>query len=387
MLSKVTFESLFPSLLLAAGTLLLLWLVSLVLVRAVRGLGTRLKMQGAESAVEAEAWVNQLVGFIRRGARILGLLAVAYILLRGTGLGGIPQVSWESVLDWLGSHGLRIALVLGAAYALNRTAGMILARLPAMLRLPKGTLAEVQERRQRIDTISRLLRNLMSVTVASFAGLIALRELGFDITPILTGLGIGGLALGFGAQNLVRDFISGFFIILENQVAVGDVAIVNGKGGLVEAIRLRTIVLRGLDGTVHVIPNGNIEQLSNMTKDFSYYVIDLGVAYKEDMDRVADVVRGVGRELRADPAYSADILDELEVLGVDDFADSAVVLKVRIKTMPTRQWAVGRELRRRIKMAFDAHGIEIPFPHISIYTGEATKPFALRVLEAAPSRS
>jgi small conductance mechanosensitive channel len=166
-------------------------------------------------------------------------------------------------------------------------------------------------------------------------------------------------------------------------VAVGDVAIINGKSGLVEAIRLRTIVLRGLDGTVHVIPNGAISELSNMTKEFSYYVIDLGVAYKEDTDRVVDVVRATAAELRKDPEYAALILDDLEVLGVDDFADSAVVIKVRIKTVPTKQWAVGRELRRRIKHAFDAQGIEIPFPHLSVYVGEKTKPFAVQVMEQA----
>jgi small conductance mechanosensitive channel len=199
--------------------------------------------------------------------------------------------------------------------------------------------------------------------------------------PILTGVGIGGLAIGFGAQNLVRDLITGFFIILENQVRVGDVAIINGTGGFVEEIRLRTIVLRGLDGTVHVIPNGAITELSNMTKDFSYYVIDLGVAYKENVDRVMDVLKEIGEELQNDPAFADKILGPLEILGVDDFADSAVIIKVRIKTNPIQQWTVGRELRRRIKNTFDAQGIEIPFPHLSLYMGEASKPFAVEVAE------
>ncbi len=387
MLSSITFESLLPTLVLSLGVILGLWFLSAVLVRTIRKLGERLKGKDPESATEVETWTRQLTRTIRRGAQILGLLTVGYLLLRAVGLGGKLEISWEGLLDWLGTHGLRIALILGAAYVLNRVVTLILERLPALLPMQRGTLVEIQERRQRINTISHLLGNIATTMIAAFAGLIALRELGFDITPILTGLGIGGLALGFGAQNLVRDFISGFFIILENQVGVGDVAIINGKGGLVQAIRLRTIVLRGLDGTVHVIPNGSIEQISNMTQEFSYYVIDLGVAYKEDMDRVADVVRAVGRELRADPAHSADILDDLEILGVDDFADSAVILKIRIKTMPIKQWSVGRELRRRIKKAFDAQGIEIPFPHLSLYTGEASKPFPVQVLEAARTRA
>ncbi len=383
MLSSITLESLLPTLVLAAGILAGLWAISFILVRAVRKLGNRLKSRDPESATDVDNWTKQLTSMIRRGARVLGMLAMAYLLLRVVGLGGKLEISPEALLNWLGSHGLRIAIILGAAYLLNRTVILILDRLPALLPMQRGTQVEILERRQRINTISHLLSNIATTIIAGFAGLIALRELGFDITPILTGLGIGGLALGFGAQNLVRDFISGFFIILENQVAVGDVAIINGKGGLVEAIRLRTIVLRGLDGTVHVIPNGSIEQISNMTQEFSYYVIDLGVAYKEDMDRVTDVVKTVGAELRADPAYAADILDNLEVLGVDDFADSAVILKIRIKTMPIKQWSVGRELRRRIKKAFDAQGIEIPFPHLSIYTGEASKPFPVQMLEVA----
>lgn len=383
MLSSITFESLLPTLILALGILAGLSAGSFLLVRTIRKLGERLKSRDPESAADVDTWTKQLTGMIRRGVRMLGLLVIAYLLLRALGLGGKLEIAPDALLNWLGSYGLRIAIIVGVAYLLNHTVSLMLDRLPAMLPMRGRTQVEILARGQRITTISHLLRNIATTAIAGFAGLMAMRELGFDITPILTGLGIGGLALGFGAQNLVRDFISGFFIILENQLAVGDVAIINGKGGLVEAIRLRTIVLRGLDGTVHVIPNGSIEQISNMTHEFSYYVIDLGVAYKEDIDRVTDVVKKVGANLRSDPAYAADILDDLEVLGVDDFADSAVILKLRIKTMPIRQWSVGRELRRRIKKAFDAQGIEIPFPHLSLYTGEASKPFPVQMLEAA----
>jgi moderate conductance mechanosensitive channel len=183
-----------------------------------------------------------------------------------------------------------------------------------------------------------------------------------DIAPVLTGAGIVGLAVGFGAQTLVRDVISGFFLILEDQVRVGDVAAINGVGGLVEEINLRTIVLRDGEGTVHVFPNGSITTLANRSKDFSFYVVDLGISYREDPDRVAGVLRDLGAELQADPKYGPFILAPLEVFGVDAFADWSVTLKFRIKTMPTKQWEVGRELRRRIKKRFDELGIEIPFP-------------------------
>ena len=210
------------------------------------------------------------------------------------------------------------------------------------------------------------------------ATLMLLRELNVDIMPILTGAGILGLAVGFGAQTLVKDLIAGFFLILENQIRVGDVASINGTGGFVEAVNLRTVLLRDLEGVVHVFPNGSIETLSNLTKDFSYYVIDVGVAYKEDTDAVTDVLSEVGAELAADPDYRLSVLEPLEVLGVDAFEDSQVTIKIRIKTVPLKQWAVGRELRRRIKTAFDAKQIEIPFPHVSVYFGEASKPFPFR---------
>jgi moderate conductance mechanosensitive channel len=189
-----------------------------------------------------------------------------------------------------------------------------------------------------------------------------LRELRVDIAPVLTGAGIVGLAVGFGAQTLVRDVISGFFLILEDQVRVGDVAAINGTGGLVEQINLRTIVLRDAEGTVHVFPNGSITTLANRSKDYSYYVIDLGVSYREDPDRITEILREIAAEMQADPKFGPFILEPIEVLGVDAFGDWAVTLKARIKTMPLKQWDVGRELRRRIKKTFDARGIEMPFP-------------------------
>ncbi len=171
--------------------------------------------------------------------------------------------------------------------------------------------------------------------------------------------------------------------MLEDQVRVGDVAIVNGTGGLVEAITFRTIVLRDLAGVVHVFPNGTIITLSNMTKVWSGYVIDMGVAYKEDTDHVVAVMRRVAEEMREDPDFRDRILEPIEIFGVDDFADSAVVIKARLKTQPIQQWNVGREYRRRLKKAFDTDGIEIPFPHRSVYVGEATKPFQVLLKEAA----
>jgi len=216
-----------------------------------------------------------------------------------------------------------------------------------------------------------------------------LQEFGVDITPLLAGAGIAGLAVGFRAQNLVRDVISGFFFILEDQAHVGDVVEVNGTSGLVEAVKLRTLVLRDLSGTVHIVPNGAaIETLSNKTKKFSYSVVNVGVAYKEDTDHVSAVLRAIGADLEEDSNFNAHILSSLEILGVNEFGDSAVMIKIRIKTRPLKQWMIGRELRRRIKKAFNAQGIEIPFPHMSLYFGEASKPVLTHQLENyAPTSS
>lgn len=235
------------------------------------------------------------------------------------------------------------------------------------------------ELEKRAATLGSILRKTLAVIIWITAVVMALKEAGFDIGPILAGAGVVGLAVGFGAQNLVQDVISGMFLLLENQIRVNDVAVLNGTGGLVEAINLRTTVLRGLDGTVHVFRNGAVTTLSNMTHGYSYYVFDIGVAYKEDTDHVISVVKEVAEELRNEEPFSHLILEPLDVLGVDKFADSAVIIKARFKTAPVQQWTVGREMNRRMKKKFDEVGIEIPFPHTSIYFGEASKPFQLQM--------
>jgi small conductance mechanosensitive channel len=235
------------------------------------------------------------------------------------------------------------------------------------------------ELEKRAATISAIIRKALAAVIWVLAIVMALKEAGFDIGPILAGAGILGLAVGFGAQNLVHDIISGMFLLLENQIRVNDVAILNGTGGLVEAIHLRTTVLRGQDGTVHIFRNGSINTLSNMTHGYSYYVFDLGVAYKEDTDHVIEVLKGIADELMEEEKFKAIILEPLDVIGVDSFGDSAVMIKARFKTAPIQQWTVGREMNRRIKKKFDEVGIEIPFPHTSIYFGEASKPFQLQM--------
>jgi moderate conductance mechanosensitive channel len=278
---------------------------------------------------------------------------------------------------------LRIVLIVIAGYVAVRFLRAAMNRLEAILiRAGQATETAPGAAMQRVTTLMSVLWTIAAGLVWFVVALISLGQLGVNIGPILAGAGVIGLAVGFGAQNLVRDLVSGFFLILENQVRVGDVAIINGTGGLVEAISFRTVVLRDLSAVVHVFPNGSINTLSNVTKDWSAYVIDVGVAYKEDTDRVVEVMRKVADEMRAEPQYGSVMLDAIEIFGVDDFADSAVTIKARFKTQPLKQFFVGREYRRRLKKAFDAERIEIPFPHRTLYMGEASPPFQLLMNES-----
>ncbi len=275
----------------------------------------------------------------------------------------------------MSNEGIRLVRIVGilvGAFVLLRIINLAVIQMERLVDdEDPDTMSEAEK---RAKTIGKIVNSAGLVIVLAVAAMMVLSEFGMNITPIITGAGIAGLAVGFGAQNLVRDVISGFFLIFEDQFRVGDVAVINSTGGFVEAINLRTTVLRDLAGVVHIFPNGEIKQVSNMTKVYSHYVIDVGIAYKENVDHVMTVLKEIGEELGRDPEYAPMILAPLEILGVDDFAESQVTIKIRQKTLPLKQWTVGRELRRRIKNTFDRKGIEIPFPHVSVYFGEASKP-------------
>ena len=235
---------------------------------------------------------------------------------------------------------------------------------------------------KRAETLGRVIRNITSVIVTLVAGMLILDEVGISIAPILAAAGVAGVAIGFGAQNLIKDYLSGFFLLLEDQIRNGEVVEAGGKSGLVEDVTLRHVVLRDYEGNVHFIPNGNISTVTNMSRNFSYAVIDIGVAYREDVDEVYVVMRKVGAEMRNAPALKEKILDDLEIAGVDNWADSAVIIRCRFKVIPLEQWGVRREFLYRLKKAFDVAGIEIPFPHLTVYAGQGKKgeapPFPIR---------
>jgi moderate conductance mechanosensitive channel len=279
-------------------------------------------------------------------------------------------------------EGTRLITIIGiivGAYILIRIINLAVLQMERMVEdTDQETMSEAEK---RAKTLGKIINSAGFVLVVSVTVMMILSEFNINIMPIITGAGIAGLAVGFGAQNLVRDVISGFFLILEDQIRVGDVAQINGTSGTVEAIKLRTTILRDLYGTVHIFPNGEIKAVANMTKEYSYSVINLGVAYKENVDEVMKTLAAIGGGLLQDPKFSPYILKPLEVLGVDDFGESQVTIKIRIMTKPLRQWDVGRELRRRIKNTFDAKGIEIPFPQVTVHFQDPTQLSELKLRE------
>jgi small conductance mechanosensitive channel len=290
------------------------------------------------------------------------------------------QEIFSKTVEWIITTLPSILVILVLAYILLKITNIFLRRIkPLMLKhLESDNDLDSSEMEKRLETLISILRSTIKVVVWLVIGMLILRKIGIDIAPIIAGAGIVGLAVGFGAQELVRDFITGFFMLLENQIREGDVAIINGTGGLVENVGMRTIVLRDLSGVVHVFQNGKINTLSNMTKNWSAMVFDIGVAYKEDTDRVVAVIGQVAEDLRSDPDFADSILEPIEIFGVDQFGDSAVIIKARFKTKPIEQWNVGREFKRRLKKAFDDQGIEIPFPHRTVYWGEEIKPLMVK---------
>jgi moderate conductance mechanosensitive channel len=328
------------------------------------------RLLGTSGPALAEPIALGTVRVVRLVTFLVTFAVLAFPALDYAGVNPRVGLQSEDLGQWAARTGVRIAALLLLAFAVVRILTAVIIRAERDMNV--GTGLDALERRKRAQTIASVVRRALAALIWTTAGLIVLRELDVDITPVLTGAGIIGLAVGFGAQTLVRDVISGFFLIIEDQVRVGDVAMVNGIGGLVEQINLRTIVLRDFEGVVHVIPNGEIKTLANRTKDFSFYVIDLGVEYDQDTDHVIELVRRAASHLAEDPAYAPFILEPLQVVGIDDFKESSIALRFRIKTVPLKQWEVGRELRRRIKQVLDSEGVRIPFPRLEVTVRHAT---------------
>jgi moderate conductance mechanosensitive channel len=343
----------------AAVAALLAFVLAFAAVRLAHTLVQRLlnalDIVGSENREAVQARARQLV-------RALTVLAYGVAALASVSLAldrfGVHEPAWDPRLfgHWVLLHGVNLAIIVVGAFIVTRAANLAIEHL--QFKLARRHASGDLEWQRRAATLSGILTSLVTATVGFVAILMLLRELTIDIVPILTGAGIAGLAIGFGAQNLVRDVISGFFLIMEDQVRIGDLARINGVAGMVEQINLRTIVLRDGEGAVQVFPNGTITALANLSKQYSYAIVDMRVAYSENIDRVIGTMREVGASIERDPAWERLVLAPLEVTGVESLADGAATIRARFKTMPLNQGKVGNELRRRLMGAFVGRGIK-----------------------------
>jgi len=265
------------------------------------------------------------------------------------------------------THGVRIVLILIAAGVLQGIASRLIRTFRAFLERRRGA-----DQQSRVQTLGRVFRYVAAVVIWLVGGMLVLGELGISVAPVLATAGVAGIAVGFGAQSLIKDYFNGFFLLLEDQLRQGDVVDLSGQGGVVEEVTLRYVRLRNFDGHVIFVPNGEIKVVTNRTRGFAQAVIEVGIAYREDPDEAFAAMREVAEGMRAEPDWARRIAEPLEVIGVERWADSAVILRARLKVVPpTEQWGVRREFLKRLKRAFDERGIEIPFPHLTLFAGQA----------------
>jgi len=328
---------------------------------------------GADSHVR----VSRVARFTR-GVVGFGLFVAATMLVAQ--VWGLDIAAWLSagVGEKLVAATIRIGILLVIGFAALELAGFMVDRLLGRM----AENASTQRRAGQLHTLAPLLRSFARGVIMVMFALMILSEAGVKIGPLLAGAGVVGIAVGFGAQTLVKDFLTGMFLIIEDIVSVGDIVNIGGSGGLVEEMTLRTIRLRDFDGTLHVFPYSEAQVIHNLTKTFSYYVFNLTVTYASDVDRALRIMRDTGEKMQAEPEFADKILEPIEVVGVDSFEERGVLLKARVKTRPAAQWTVGREYNRRIKAAFERDGVEIASPTMKLLALQDGAPESLAETEA-----
>ncbi|TDD97451.1 mechanosensitive ion channel family protein [Flavobacterium cellulosilyticum] len=280
---------------------------------------------------------------------------------------------WTTTLEpWILTHGLRIILIIIGFYLINKVIHKFIEKTVRLLVLPDLNSNDESEKK-RENTLISIFSATFFIALLSISSLMVLQEIGMEIGPLLAGAGIIGLAFGFGGQYLIRDIITGLFIIIENQYRIGDVVKFDSLGGTVERITLRMTTLRDLDGVVHHIPHGEVKQVSNWSKQFARINLNIGVAYNTNLDHAIAIINTTGNQMFEDPFWKLALITPPQFLRVNDLGDSAISLKVLGETIPNRQWEVTGEFRKRIKEAFDKEGIEIPFPQVVMHH-KSTKP-------------
>ena len=314
------------------------------------------RQQAADRSVSVFGFISQVL-----------LSAIALLLILE--LWGVSV--WSTLDSQLGAQvltrGFVVLVTVGIVLAVVRGSNVL---AEYILRPRLTEQGEARELGRKLRTLTPLVQTLLKAVVLFIAALVLLEQINIRTGPLLAGLGLFGIAVGLASQSLIKDIINGLFILFEDSISVGDVVTVRGIGGVVEKITLRVVVLRDLEGNVHVVPNSGIDMVTNMTKVFSRYLLDIGVAYREDVDTVIDILKEIDEGMRRDAQYGGDMLEPIEIMGLDRFAESAVVVRARLKTRPGMQWQVGREFNRRTKKVFEERGIEIPFPHRTLYWGQ-----------------
>jgi moderate conductance mechanosensitive channel len=345
----------YPRVLAAAAAFLIAYVVVRVARAVMHRLVEALDIVGAENRAAVHARAQQLTHAMTVLAYTVAAIAAVSLALERF---GVNESRWDprEFGRWLLVHGVNIVIIVVGAVITSRAANLAIEHL--QFKLARSHATSDLEWQRRAATLGGILTSLVTATVGFVVILMLLRELSIDVLPILTGAGIAGLAIGFGAQNLVRDVISGFFLILEDQVRIGDSARINGVGGTVEQINLRTIVLRDGEGAVQVFPNGTIATLANLSKQYAFAIVDMRVAYSENIERVLGTMREVGASMQRDPVWGALTLAPLEITGVESLADGAATIRAKLKTLPLNQGKVGNELRRRLMGAFVSRGIK-----------------------------
>src|SRR5262245_5603477 len=342
----------------ALVAIVLVFVAAAVVVRIAHAIIHRLlrdlEIVGAENREVVHARAKQLIRALTFLAYGVAAVASISLALERFGLGE-PSVDLRLVARWVFTHGLNVVIIVIGAVIVTRVANLAIDHLQFKLARTKATTD--LEWQRRATTLRRILTSLVTAIVGFTSTLMLLHELTIDVMPILTGAGIAGLAVGFGAQNLVRDVISGFFLILEDQVRIGDSARINGIAGSVEQIRLRTILLRDGEGAVHVFPNGTITALANLSKQFAYAVVDIKFAYNENIERIIGTIRDVGASIEKDPVFGKLVHAPIEVLGVTSLDGGLANIQLRFKTLPLNQGRIANELRRRLMSTFVARGI------------------------------
>jgi small conductance mechanosensitive channel len=333
--------------------------------RATRAIVHRMDLAPTVEEVEQQSrTTSRVVVWVGTLAILVGLV-LASLPRFGVDL----SLAGDPIVDWLAGHGVRIALILVLAFVASRIQRRLVHKVVERGAAREKGKKQQAEYEQRVDTLSSFISQVVAAVIWISAGFMILAEVGVNIAPLLASAGVIGIGIGFGAQTLVKDILSGLFIITENQYHKGDWIMISGVSGSVEAVNMRRTILRDLDGVVHVIPNGEVRLASNYTREYGRVNFDVSVGYGEDLDRAIEVINRVGDEMAQEDYWSRAIMDAPHVLRVNNLGDSGIDIRVYGNTKRMRQWEVMGELRKRIKSTFDEEGIEIPWPHTKVYFG------------------